>query len=331
MSNALHRVPGLALCLLVAAALLPANAQQVLPVPELTARVIDQTGTLTDAQRSAIEVQLADFERQHGSQIAVLLVQTTAPEDIAAYANRIASTWKLGRPGIGDGVVVVLAKQDRTVRIEVARALEGAITDASANRIIDEHMIPAFRAGDYHGGIVSAVNDLTGLIRGEALPAPRPRPFGVVEYLTSLLAFALLLLFIPALAGAHWSEKLGPRFGKAAEVAVATVAGTLGGAMGYGFFTMLGGLSPVAGSILAALGAVGLMLLMQHYLLPWFDRHLAGIGDLTSSSTGSWTESYSGSGSSRDCGDYGDSSSGSGGFSSGGGGSYGGGGASGKW
>ena len=87
-------------------------------------------------------------------------------------------------------------------------------------------------------------------------------------------------------------------------------------------------LSPVAGSILAALGGVGLMLLMQHYLLPWFDRHSAEIGDPTSSSTGSWTESYSGSGSSRD---YGDSSSGSDGFSSGGGGSYAGGGASGKW
>jgi len=130
MSNALHRIPWLTLWMLLAAALLPANAQQVLPVPALTARVVDQTGTLTDAQRSAIEARLADFETQHGSQIAVLLVPTTAPEDIAAYANRVASIWKLGRPGIGDGVVVVLAMRDRTVRLEVARALEGSITDA---------------------------------------------------------------------------------------------------------------------------------------------------------------------------------------------------------
>jgi len=344
MSNALHRVPWLTLCLLLAAALLPANAQQILPVPELTARVVDQTGTLTDAQRSAIEVRLADFEKQHGSQIAVLLVKTTAPEDIAAYANRVASTWKLGRPGVGDGVVVVLAMQDRTVRIEVARALEGAITDAAAKRIIDEHMVPAFRAGDYNGGIVRAVNDLTGLIRGEALPTPKARssdlgrapalrdepsaPGGFLSLMMGLLPSALLLLSI-ALLGARLRQELSRRFGLPGAATGAAVIGVLGGALGYGMFA-IAGLPAVAGSILGALFAVGLMLLVQHYLVPWFDRHSADVGEGTGSggSAGGWTESYSDSGRS---GDHGGSSSGSDGFSSGGGGSYAGGGASGKW
>jgi len=348
MSNALHRVPWLTLCLLLAAALLPANAQQILPVPELTARVIDQTGTLTDAQRSAIEVRLADFEKQHGSQIAVLLVKTTAPEDIATYANRVASTWKLGRPGIGDGVVVVLAMQDRTVRIEVARALEGAITDAAAKRIIDEHMVPAFRAGDYNGGIVRAVTDLTGLIRGEALPAPKARssdlgrapalrdepsaPGDLLGLLTSLLLFALLLLGIPALVGARLSQNLSRRFGLPGAAAGAAVIGALGGALGYIMILLveLTGIWPAVGAIIGALLAVALMLLVQRYLVPSFDYNSAVFGDGTGSGagTGGWTESYSGSGRS---GDHGGSSSGSGGFSSGGGGSYAGGGASGKW
>ena len=152
-----------------------ALAQDLLPVPTLTARVIDQTGTLGEAQRAALEAKLADFEAQAGPQIVVLIVPTTAPEDIAAYAWRVADTWKIGRRDVGDGLLVVIAKNDRRMRIEVARALEGAIPDLAARQIIDRAMVPAFRAGDFAGGIDAALDLLIARIRGENLPAPERR------------------------------------------------------------------------------------------------------------------------------------------------------------
>ena len=151
-----------------------ADAQQA--VPALTARVIDQTATLSDAQRSALEAKLSAFESTAGAQIAVLLVATTAPEDIAAYAQRVADTWKIGRRDVGDGLLLVVAKNDRRVRIEVAKALEGAVPDLAARQIIDGAMRPAFRADDYAGGLNAAIDQLIGRIRGEALPAPSPVP-----------------------------------------------------------------------------------------------------------------------------------------------------------
>ena len=121
-------------------------------MPALSARVIDQTGTLTPAQVAALDAKLQALETQRGAQLVVLMVPTTAPEDIAAYAQRIADTWKIGRREIGDGLLIVVAKNDRTVRIEVAKALEGAVPDAAAGRIIDEQIVPAFKAGDFAGG-----------------------------------------------------------------------------------------------------------------------------------------------------------------------------------
>ncbi|MFO1285363.1 MAG: TPM domain-containing protein [Rubrivivax sp.] len=161
----------LAAALLVGAAL-PAGAQ--LPVPELSGRVIDQTGTLNAAQRSALESKLAGFEAQAGPQIVVLLVPTTAPEDIAAYAQRVADQWKIGRRDQGDGLLLVVAKNDRRVRIEVAKALEGAVPDLAARQIIDNAIRPAFRADDYAGGLNAALDQLMARIRGEGLPAPAP-------------------------------------------------------------------------------------------------------------------------------------------------------------
>lgn len=150
-----------------------AQAQQMQPVPELSARVIDRSGTLDSAQQQALEQKLARFEAERGSQIVVLIVPTTAPEDIAAYAWRVADSWKIGRRDIGDGILVVVAKDDRRVRVEVARALEGAVPDLAAYQIIERLIAPAFRQGDFAGGLEAGVDGLMARIRGEDLPCPR--------------------------------------------------------------------------------------------------------------------------------------------------------------
>lgn len=145
-------------------------AQGVLPVPALSARVIDQTATLDDTQRSQLEAKLAAFEQKKGSQLVVLMVPTTQPEDIASYANRVANDWKIGRREVGDGILLIVAKDDRKMRIEVAKTLEGAVPDLAAARIIDEQMKPRFRDNDFAGGIGAAVDQLIARVTGEALP-----------------------------------------------------------------------------------------------------------------------------------------------------------------
>jgi len=162
--------------LLLAALLLPGSAlaQAPQPVPPLTARLIDQTGTLSPDDARAIEDRLRSIEQKSGSQVVVLMVATTAPEDIAAYAWRVASDWKIGRRDVGDGLLMVIAKNDRRMRLEVARALEGAIPDLAAARIIDQQMTPRFRQGDYAGGIAAALDQVAARIAGEQLPAPSP-------------------------------------------------------------------------------------------------------------------------------------------------------------
>ena len=125
-------------------------AQAVQPVPDLTARVIDNTGTLDAAQVQSLEAKLAEFEREKGSQIVVLLVASSQPEDIASFANRVFNTWKIGRAGIGDGLLIVVAKDDRTIRIEVSKTLEGAIPDLAAKRVISEFMAPSFKRGEFY-------------------------------------------------------------------------------------------------------------------------------------------------------------------------------------
>ena len=134
-----------------------ALAQPILPVPKLTARVIDQTGTLTPAQVDALTAKLAAIETQRGSQVVLLMVPTTAPEDIASFGFRVADEWKVGRRDVGDGLVIIVSKNDRRVNIEVARTLEGAVPDVLAGRIISEQIKPAFKAGDYAGGLNAAI------------------------------------------------------------------------------------------------------------------------------------------------------------------------------
>jgi len=141
-------------------------------VPALTGRVIDQTGTLSSAERANLDDRLAALEQRKGSQIVVLIVATVRPESIEQYAIRVAEAWKLGRKGVDDGVLLLVAKDDREVRIEVGYGLEGAIPDATANRVIDEYLLPQFRSGDFAGGIGAAVDRLIALVDGEPLPEP---------------------------------------------------------------------------------------------------------------------------------------------------------------
>nr|WP_244111978.1 TPM domain-containing protein [Burkholderia diffusa] len=145
------------------------------PVPSLTARVIDETGTLTNEQHSSLDQTLREFEARKGSQISVLIVPTTQPETIEQYSMRVVEQWKLGRARIDDGALLIVAKNDRALRIEVGYGLEGVLTDATSNRIIDETIVPRFRQGDFYGGIAAGVDSMIRVVNGEPLPPPSKR------------------------------------------------------------------------------------------------------------------------------------------------------------
>jgi len=174
---------------------LVAGAQ--VPVPPLTGRVTDQTATLTAEQKAALERTLQAFEARKGSQLAVLMVPTTAPEAIEQYALRVAEQWKLGRKKIDDGAILVVAKTDRALRIEVGYGLEGALNDATSKRIISEIIAPRFKQGDFYGGITAGVDRIIRVIDGEPLPEPKGRPAGggadIQQYLPVLLILALVI------------------------------------------------------------------------------------------------------------------------------------------
>ena len=144
-------------------------------VPPLSGRVVDQTGTLSVSEISALTDRLKDLETRKGSQLAVLIVPTTAPETIEQFSIRVAEAWKIGRKKIDDGAILVVAKNDRKLRIEVGYGLEGALTDVTARRIIDENIVPKFRNGDFAGGISVGVEWIIAVIDGEKLPAPISR------------------------------------------------------------------------------------------------------------------------------------------------------------
>jgi uncharacterized protein len=238
-----------AVLLLVAAVAAGADQQ---PIPDLHARVTDTTGTLAAAQTQALESELAALEQRKGAQVAVLIVPTTQPEDIAQYAIRVFDQWKLGRQNIDDGVLLVVAKDDHRVRIEVARGLEGAIPDAAASRIIREYITPKFRAGDFDGGIEDAVGALTKLIDGEALPPPleneqkarRGRPDTAIN---TLIMVVFVSIWLRSMVG---RLSLLPRAG---------IVGTIGGilAMFFGGVLLLALVAAVLAAIIGALGGGG--------------------------------------------------------------------------
>src|SRR6202165_3058371 len=168
-------------------------------VPPLVGRVVDQTGTLSSGEIASLQQTLRDFETRKGSQVAVLIVPTTAPETIEQYSLRVAEAWKIGRRKIDDGALLVVAKDDRKLRIEVGYGLEGALNDITAKRIIDEIITPKFRNGDFAGGISAGVARIIRVIDGEKLPelvpAQRPSPgsFSSIDPLNPFLIIPVLL------------------------------------------------------------------------------------------------------------------------------------------
>lgn len=149
-----------------------AHAEVAIPP---VARVTDLTATLAPDAVAAIDAKAADLERRKGSQVAVLMVPTTAPETVEQYALRVAETWRLGRKGVDDGVLLVVAKDDRALRIEVGYGLEGALNDAISKRIVSDVIVPRFKTGDFAGGVTAGMDAIVGIIDGEPLPAAAPR------------------------------------------------------------------------------------------------------------------------------------------------------------
>jgi len=217
------------------------------PVPPMGGRVTDRTATLTREQISALEQTLRSFEARKGSQVAVLIVPSTAPETIEQYALRVAEQWKPGRKNVDDGALLVVAKDDRTLRIEVGYGLEGALTDAASKRIISEIIVPRFRQGDFHGGITAGVDRILRVIDGEPLPKPEERRSAGMRGIGSILPVLMILALV---VGGVLHAVLG-RFPGALVTggAVSVVAWMLAGAISVALiagviaflFTLLGG------------------------------------------------------------------------------------------
>lgn len=189
-------------------------------VPALTARVTDLTGTLSGEAVNRLEAKLSAFEAKKGSQIAVLIVPTTEPEEIEQFGIRVADAWKLGRKGVDDGAILIVAKNDRRVRIEVGRGLEGVMPDAIANRILDETIAPHFKLGDFDGGVEAGVDRMISVADGEPLPQP-DRKWEPHRGLGNVLPLFLVAVFV---ASGVLRAIFGRLFG---SVATAGVAGGL--------------------------------------------------------------------------------------------------------
>ena len=295
--------------LLLALAGTAACAQDVQAVPVLKARVVDTIGWLSAGEREALEAKLAGFEAQAGPQIVVLLVATTAPEDIGSYAQRVADHWKIGRREVGDGVLLVAARDDRKLRIEVAKALEGAVPDLAARQIIANNITPAFKRGEIAAGLGSGVDALTARIRGEHLPAPTARggsngQRGVAA--SDTLDWQTLAMFffvgVPVVGGVL-SAVMGRKLGS-----VVTAGGA--GALAFWLSTSL--------AIAGVAGVIALLLVGVLGVGGGAGRG-GGLGNLPVI-LGRGGGGFGGGG-----------RGGGGGFSSGGGGDFGGGGASGSW
>jgi uncharacterized protein len=267
------------------------------PIPALTAHVTDLTGTLDATQKQTLEDELVALEKTKGSQVGVLIVPTTNPEDIAQFGIRVADAWKLGRKGTDDGVILIVAKNDRRVRIEVGRGLEGPIPDAAASRIIREYITPRFRDNDYYGGVHEATGALTKLINDEPLPPPLADDHsgsggGAGDFGPPLIAAWFVALFLRNVLG---------------RVSTAPRAGLVGLGAG-GVAWLISGLIPLG----LGAGVLGLFL------------GLLGGGGGGFANRGGWG-GFGGGG-----GGWSGGGGGGGGFSGGGGG-FSGGGASGSW
>jgi uncharacterized protein len=280
-----------------------ASAQQPLPP---VARVVDETGTLTPDQQAALRDKLAAFEQRKGSQIAVVIVPTTEPESIEQYGIRLGDAWKLGRKGVDDGAILIVALRDHRLRIEVGYGLEGVIPDARAKRIVSDAMTPYFRHGDFYGGIDAGVDRIISLVDAEALPEAAPRQRGFGGGLGGGSSIGLLLvvgLFVAVLLGRVMS-----RMGTWTRAPLSLASGGIVGGLVWWLL----------GSLLVA-GVFGIAAFVVSMVL--------------ASATGSGPRGGGGFGGFGGLGGFGGGGLGGGGgdLFSGGGGGFGGGGASGSW
>jgi uncharacterized protein len=291
-----------AAALLVAAHALAAAGDPI-AVPKLTGHVVDRAGMLTDREHSALEGKLADFEREHGSQVVVLLVPSIGDETIEEFAGRVTDDWKLGRKGVDDGVLFAVAQKERRMRIHTGRGVQGTLTDALSKRIIAEIVAPRFRSGDFAGGIDAGVDAIFKAIEGEQLPPPKAQPERRVDTISSYSDFLWIGFFVVPIVGMILRSLVGRVFG----------AGLTGGITGIAAWLVFGSL--IASIVVAALAFLFTL--------------VVGSG-LGGARPGGWGGGGFGGG-------FGGGGFGGGGFGgggggfSGGGGSFDGGGASGSW
>jgi len=288
--------------LLSLAVLAPIQAAEgLVPVPPLQARLTDLTGTLSAQQQTEVEQSLRAFEERKGTQIAVLIVPTTKPEEVEQYALRVVQQWQLGRKKVDDGALLLIAKDDRALRIEVGYGIEGALNDATAKRIVSEVIAPRLTQGDYFGGVTAGIDQMIRVVDGETLPAPKPGAAGSeqgtgIQQLGQLLPFLFVIAFW---IGSGLRALLGRFPGALTTGALLALAGWL-----------------LGGALIAALIGGGIAFLITLLGLG-MDRHGGMLGGY-----------YGTTGSRSSGGGFG--GGGGGGFSGGGGG-FGGGGASGRF
>jgi uncharacterized protein len=297
LRNIARTFASICLCLIGVLAINASAAEgDILPVPKLEKRVTDQTATLSAADAARIEARLKDFEAKKGAQIAVLIVGTTLPESIFDYSMRVTDAWKLGRKGVDDGVLFVIAKNDRKLQILTGRGTQGVLTDAVSKRIISEIVAPKFRASDFAGGIDDGVGKIIDVLQGEALPPPPEKKRVAVPHGTNIESFLVLGVVAALFVGPLLRSLLGRFLG-------ATATGGVTGAAAW--FLAGGMLFPIA---------AGVIIFFVVMLMGAMNFSRSGRGGFSS---GGWSSGGS-SGSSSDS-------------FSGGGGGFDGGGASGDW
>ena len=206
------------LCLFISFFILGSVQAEDVGIPKLNSRVTDTANILTISQKANIEQRLKALEQSKGSQIAVLIISTSKPESIEGYSIRVVDKWKLGRKGIDDGVLLLIAHDDHKIRIEVGYGLEGAITDLSSGRIIRQFITPEFKKGNFYEGILSGVIQLTNLINGEPLPEPTSNQGNNAD-----ASFALPLVIFASL---FFPKFLSPLLGRTNAALIVTIVGT---------------------------------------------------------------------------------------------------------
>lgn len=233
--------------ILLAFMLTAASAQDFVPVPPLTSRVTDMAGMLDARQRATLENVLKDYEDRTGSQIAILLVNKTEPEAIEQYSIRVYDTWQLGRKGVDDGVLLLVAKDNpsslRRLRIEAGRGVQGSLTDAQSKRILQDVIAPHFRQNDFYGGLVAGVSAITSLLDKERFPSPQGKGAAqsgddnASDTFSTLLFIGFIVLFLLLSRAARSSRRYTHSrngWGRSSGIILGGGLGGLGGGFGGG-------------------------------------------------------------------------------------------------